>query len=31
VLFVSHDRSLSPLFDRSLALADINNAPAAAH
>lgn len=31
VLFVSHDRSLSSLFDRSLALADINSAPLAVH
>jgi putative ABC transport system ATP-binding protein len=31
VLFVSHDRSLSSLFDRSLALADLNSAPPAAH
>lgn len=31
VLLVSHDRSLSSLFDRSLALADINSAPLAAH
>jgi len=31
VLFVSHDRSLSPLFDRSLALADLNSAPSSGH
>ena len=26
VLFVSHDRSLGPMFDRQVALADINKA-----
>jgi putative ABC transport system ATP-binding protein len=31
VLFVSHDRSLSSLFDRSLALAELNSAPPPAH
>jgi putative ABC transport system ATP-binding protein len=31
VLFVSHDRSLSSLFDRSLALGDINSASLAVH
>ena len=30
LLFVSHDQSLAPLFDRSLSLADLNRASSAA-